>query len=186
MNIERAPEPSAPHDKEDAFASWRARQQQTEAARANEPELGISDEKPLSATLREMAREADAANRASGYIPRRHRPTYRAEEPSLFRRSGTGLGRTALVIFLAGAATLATGSAATDANYGAAKATEFLEQSGYTDVEHENTDMFLIGKRGCGRDDSVMYEFDATAANGDNVEMIVCKGFFKGATIRQG
>lgn len=73
-----------------------------------------------------------------------------------------------------------------DAGYGADKAKSFLEDAGYTHVEHTDTDYMFIQVTGCGRDDNVKYEFDAVGPTGNTTELDVCKGMFKGATIRQG
>jgi hypothetical protein len=77
--------------------------------------------------------------------------------------------------------------AVVDGNYGADKAEDYVEQSGYTDVEHVDTDKFLVGWSDCGKDDIVKYAFEATAPNGVvDSKVIVCKGLFKSATLRQG
>ena len=93
---------------------------------------------------------------------------------------------------LAGIAALAIGTSWTlgeivKSGYNSSEAKEFVEQSGYTGVELSDTDTVLVGARGCGKGDAVKYEFTATSPNGTpNVSVDVCKGLFKGATIRQG
>lgn len=186
MNIERAPEP-APDDKEAALASWHARrEEQATAETVSENAPGTSDKDSLGVRISRLARERDKANRAMGYIPSRNRPNYGGDSLESSRRAEkAGIGLAALAGALAVVAAL-TGPSMTDASYGAEKATVFLERSGYTNVEHESTDLFLIGNRGCGRDDSVRYDFDATAPDGTkNVDIIVCKGFWNGAIVRE-
>lgn len=70
--------------------------------------------------------------------------------------------------------------------YPTEEAAHFLDESGYTDIDHIDTDIFLTGLRGCGKGDGVKHEFTATGLNGDSVEVLVCDGIMKGATIRQG
>jgi hypothetical protein len=72
------------------------------------------------------------------------------------------------------------------ATYGADEAKEYVEDSGYTDVELEDTDTILVGVRGCGEKDAVNYEFSAESPSGSEVDVLVCKGLLKGATLRQG
>jgi hypothetical protein len=43
----------------------------------------------------------------------------------------------------------------------------------------------FVGVRGCGEEDLAKYEFEATSFRGEDVGVIVCKGIFKNATIRQ-
>ncbi len=106
-----------------------------------------------------------------------------------FNRNGytDGVG---IAVVLAG--TFAVGATITgavgkvaDIRYGEEEAQEYLEQNNYSDVTYRDTDLFLVGVRGCGTEDYVKYEFDATAPNGAEVGAIVCKGIFKGATFRQ-
>lgn len=73
-----------------------------------------------------------------------------------------------------------------DSSYGKDRAQEYVEQFGYTDVEFEDKDTVLVSVRGCGSSDAVQYEFSGTAPNGQDVDIAVCKGLFKAATIRQG
>ena len=71
-----------------------------------------------------------------------------------------------------------------DAGYGEEQATHYLEETGYTNVELTNKSRVLVGWQGCDGDDAVKYSFEATALNGADADVIVCKGMFKGATIR--
>lgn len=72
------------------------------------------------------------------------------------------------------------------ATYGADDAQEYVEDSGYTNVQLEDTDTILVGVRGCGEKDAVSYEFSAESPSGSDVDVLVCKGLLKGATLRQG
>lgn len=74
--------------------------------------------------------------------------------------------------------------AITDANYGSKEAEQYVERSGYTDVDLTDTSIFAVGFKGCDKGDTVKYSFEATAPNGTNSEVIVCKGLFKGGTLR--
>jgi hypothetical protein len=73
-----------------------------------------------------------------------------------------------------------------DSGYGEEKAIEFAEDQGYSDVHLTDKDIFLPEWKGCGKSDVVGYDLEATSARGSQVELIVCKGIFKGATLRQG
>jgi len=53
-----------------------------------------------------------------------------------------------------------------------------LQREGYTNVEFSGYEWF-----GCGRDDFYSTGFNATK-NGQAVHGVVCKGLFKGSTIR--
>lgn len=54
-------------------------------------------------------------------------------------------------------------------------------------MRHTDTDRFFAGLGGCGKGDIVAYELEATAPNGtQGVDILVCKGLLKGATLRQG
>lgn len=76
-----------------------------------------------------------------------------------------------------------------DATYGSGRAQDYVEQSGFTNVHHTDTDTTAMVLRGCNniRDAAAgaKYEFTATALNGEDVKLFVCKGLLKGATIRQ-
>jgi len=79
----------------------------------------------------------------------------------------------------------ATGQLA-DATYGAGKAKEFVEQSGYKDVSLKGVDHLFVGLRGCADSDEVEYEFSVTTSTGQQAEIDICKGILKGATLRHG
>ena len=74
----------------------------------------------------------------------------------------------------------------TKATYGSDEAKEYVEDSGYTNVELEDTDTIFVGARGCGVQDVLGYEFSAESPSGSEVDVLVCKGLLKGATLRQG
>lgn len=78
---------------------------------------------------------------------------------------------------------------AVDATYGSDRAQDYVEQSGFTNVHHTDTDTTAMALRGCNSPEEVAagakYEFTATALNGEEVKLFVCKGLLKGATIRQ-
>lgn len=61
----------------------------------------------------------------------------------------------------------------------APKATNLLQQQGYSQVEITGYRFF-----GCGEQDAWHTGFVATAPNGQRVEGVVCEGVFKGQTIR--
>ena len=73
-----------------------------------------------------------------------------------------------------------------DANYGSNRAKAYLEDSGYTNPILKDVDKLMTGFNGCDRTDNVVYEFKAKGLNGKETNVKVCKGVFKGATIRQG
>lgn len=73
-----------------------------------------------------------------------------------------------------------------DRLYGEERAAEFVEQNGFTDLQLTSKKIALIGFRGCDGRDAVGYEFTAQAPNGTIADLRVCKGIFKGATLRQG
>lgn len=74
---------------------------------------------------------------------------------------------------------------ATDATYGQDEAQDFLEESGYTNIDHQETILLFPAIRGCGQDDFVGYEFEAVGPSGVETDVKVCKSLFKGATVRQ-
>ena len=64
-------------------------------------------------------------------------------------------------------------------------ATKALEKQGYTEIEIINHDWFLIGFRGCDKNDAAKITAIAKNPIGQEVEVFVCCGWpFKGATIR--
>ncbi|HET7673080.1 MAG TPA: hypothetical protein VFK11_01025 [Candidatus Saccharimonadales bacterium] len=74
----------------------------------------------------------------------------------------------------------------TKATYGSDDAKEYVQDNGYTNVELEDTDTVFVGVRGCDQKDTLSYEFSAEAPSGNDVDVLVCKGLLKGATLRQG
>lgn len=98
------------------------------------------------------------------------------------RKNAISAGAVALAAYLAFGAGLIA-----DAEYGSDRAQRYVEQQGYTDVELIDKDLFLVAWRGCASDDSVAYDFKATAPNGtQNAGVKVCDGLLKAATIREG
>lgn len=86
--------------------------------------------------------------------------------------------------------TLAIGGSAlvgeyVEAHYHDDDARAYLEDSGYTDLDLTDTDTVLVGFAGCDYSDGTKYEFSATSPTGNETEVMVCKGIFKGATIRE-
>ncbi|KKW34314.1 MAG: hypothetical protein UY79_C0002G0009 [Parcubacteria group bacterium GW2011_GWA2_53_21] len=61
---------------------------------------------------------------------------------------------------------------------------EATEKQGYADVVITGRTWFLVGFRGCGGDDAVKFDAQATNALGRRVDLILCTGFFKGVTVR--
>ena len=55
-----------------------------------------------------------------------------------------------------------------------------LEHQGYRGIETTGYSWF-----GCGEDDIYATGFKALSASGDRVEGVVCKGVFKGSTVRE-
>lgn len=63
-------------------------------------------------------------------------------------------------------------------------AVDALHKQGFTDINITDKNWLFVGFQGCGEDDAV--KFTATAKNPRNetVEIYVCTGWLKGATIR--
>lgn len=59
------------------------------------------------------------------------------------------------------------------------QAKEVLEKQGYTEVETQGYSLF-----GCSEDDVFRTKFTAKSPSEEDVEGVVCSGWFKGATIR--
>jgi len=114
------------------------------------------------------------------YSRKRFRDRLSGMSEGAFMTSFVGCAVLGILVIQGGCAKL------TEENYDSDDARKFLEQSGYTDIEHVDTDVFMITFRGCGRDDAIKYEFEATGPTGIPAEVDVCKGMLKGATIRQG
>ncbi len=73
-----------------------------------------------------------------------------------------------------------------DHTYGADRAVAYAEQNGYTGVTLDGVEHLAVEFRGCSDSDEVGYELEGTAPNGVHAHILVCKGIFKGATLRQG
>jgi len=64
---------------------------------------------------------------------------------------------------------------------GAADATTAM---GFSQVEVESSGFMFTGFRGCDEKDFSWYKVKAVNANGDDVTLRVCRGLFKGYTVR--
>jgi|GEM_PF-4972188 len=73
----------------------------------------------------------------------------------------------------------------TDVTYGSAQAEILLDHHGYTDTTLVDKSDFLANWQGCAGNDSVKYEFEAIAPDHKTVNVLVCKGLFKAATIHK-
>lgn len=60
-----------------------------------------------------------------------------------------------------------------------------VEENGFVDPEVTEVNRILPGLQGCGEGDAIGFEIEALAPNGNIAQLIVCKGIFKGATVRQ-
>lgn len=76
-------------------------------------------------------------------------------------------------------------TAVVEQNYDATDAVATAEDMGFTDAEVTEVNRWYPGFQGCDEKDSIGFELNATNPNGDEVDLLVCKGLFKGATIRQ-
>lgn len=77
--------------------------------------------------------------------------------------------------------------ALTSSGYDSDDGAQFLEEQGYTDVEPTGSSFILPNYQGCENSDLIIYKYETVAPNGDeDIDMIVCKGLFKGATTRRG
>lgn len=174
-------------DQDDVIASIRARReasQQEQAAREEASLAHLSPEerarrKSFDETIREMNGEKDDADRKAG----------RSVSSYSRNRIERDYGRKSIVVpgVMLGAAALAGiigPGLITDASYGDEKAAQYLEEAGYTDIELTGESKIFVGLQGCDTSDAVKYSFEVTAVNGVDTEVIVCKGMFKGATIR--
>lgn len=59
-----------------------------------------------------------------------------------------------------------------------------LETQGFTGVKVIDKAWFAVGLRGCDKNDSVRFTASATNPAGKEVQLYVCGGIFKGATVR--
>src|SRR5574338_1701337 len=76
-------------------------------------------------------------------------------------------------------------TAAVEASYDADAAAQTVEDMGFTEPQVTETNRWFVGFQGCDEKDSLGYEITAVNPQGKEVELLVCKGLFKGATIRQ-
>ena len=65
-----------------------------------------------------------------------------------------------------------------------AKAVRALRASGFVDIKITNRSWFLLSLRGCGEGDSVRFTATATDPRGEKVDVYLCAGLLKGATVR--
>lgn len=175
-NQDDAPDSS----RDDAIETYRqrveAQREQSQARRVDpdDPDATLADR------IRILAREKDTGRRT-----RRGNLSYRSNSLRLERAKGHGP-------VYAGMAALATAivigtPALTNATYGEERAKQYVEQMGFEDVTHVDTDWFFVGWQGCSDTDSVGYNFEAVADHDDEVvQLLVCKGLLKGATLREG
>jgi hypothetical protein len=166
----------------DKFAlNWEAAQEW--AANRKKQEASI----PPKTTLEQLAAEATTKERernrnrpANTVYPHKYRRQWDMWDALTDPRVQIG-GMAAFAIF----GSFVPGMIA-DAGYGEEKAKGFAEDQGYSNVQVTDKDIFLPEWRGCGSSDVVGYDLEATSARGVQVELIVCKGILKGATLRQG
>jgi hypothetical protein len=78
--------------------------------------------------------------------------------------------------------------AITTSGFDSTDGAEYLNEMGYTDVRNTGSSVILPGLQGCdSQTDMVIYKYETVSPDGsDSVDMIVCKGLFKGATARRG
>lgn len=87
---------------------------------------------------------------------------------------------------LAGVLLLGRGcTAVVEQTYGTDDAVATAEDMGFTNPEVTEVNRWLPGLQGCDEKDSIGFEMTATNAQGREVDLLVCKGLFKGATLRQ-
>lgn len=64
-------------------------------------------------------------------------------------------------------------------------AIQLLEAQGFSDVNITSHQWLFVGLRGCEDSDAAKFTFEATGPNGQIVDnLFVCKGLFKGYTLR--
>ena len=174
-------------NQDDVIASMRARRELSQQEQAQHEEASLADlslderarQQQFRTTMRDMIGEKEANRPIAG-----SRNYNRYSE-----RSGRDIYRGSVVPSVVVLSTLAVAGffgpgIITDANYGEQKASQYLEESGYTDIQLTSKSQILVGWQGCDGNDSAKYSFEATALNGTDATVIVCKGMFKGATIR--
>jgi hypothetical protein len=78
------------------------------------------------------------------------------------------------------------GAKVTEMGFDSSDAERVAEQNGFMEAEVTEVNRLFPGAQGCGKGDLIGFEIEAIAPNGNPVTIDVCKGLFKGATIRQG
>lgn len=63
-------------------------------------------------------------------------------------------------------------------------ANDALTSAGFSQVDVTERATWLVGLRGCGNDDNVIFYATAVNPKGEKVDVYVCAGLLKGATIR--
>ena len=76
-------------------------------------------------------------------------------------------------------------TAVTEMSYDTQDAEQTAEDMGFTQPEVTETSRWLVGLQGCDKYDSIGFEMTAINAQGQEVDILVCKGLLKGATVRQ-
>jgi hypothetical protein len=77
------------------------------------------------------------------------------------------------------------GAKITESGFDSDDARRVAENSGYTDPEIIEVNRFFPGFQGCDKGDLLGFEMIAVAQNGAEVDLTICKGLFKAATLRQ-
>ena len=103
-----------------------------------------------------------------------------------YRSSNESLAKTAGIygaIFVGlGALAFGCGKAVQEPD---SKVERIVENAGYINPEVTDVDILFVQLQGCGEDDLVGYDVSATSATtGNEVNLRVCDGIFKGMTIR--
>ncbi|MDB5180901.1 MAG: hypothetical protein JWO54_663 [Candidatus Saccharibacteria bacterium] len=137
--------------------------------------------------LKAMLKDKASADKKSGrrtYSPRSGVFASDRSYDSRFSGSGRGsaivaVGSVAIIV-----ASITIPGLLVDSFYGEESATQYIEENGYTNVELTGKSTMLVGIQGCDNNDFVKYSFEATALNGVDTTVMVCKGLFKSATIR--
>lgn len=93
-------------------------------------------------------------------------------------RSGILISIAALVLVLGGVWTF---GAITVSEPGAQRAAETM---GFTEVQVANSGFMFTSWRGCDDKDYSWYKVNAVNPTGESVELTVCRGLFKGYTVR--
>lgn len=85
-----------------------------------------------------------------------------------------------VIVFIIIAGILSTAGYFTDEKV----AIDALHKQGFTDINITDKSWLFVGFQGCGEDDSVKFTAIAKNPRNETVEIYVCAGWFKGATIR--